>query len=290
MRNLYLIDRGHDRPDHHHPSVPYHRVIVACNGRVARWEAGDTADGATVWQLLAGDLDGSGWLLIRWRGLDVDYGAVARSSTLPDGSHTGFWHPGRDDAAAAPAPGIEAVRADAVLSETARLIAGALDSEVSGIQHDCWPEDSGIAARVGRSIGHVRRCLKELEDAGWVSRGYSRSAPNGRRITLNWRRPGGKVAPADPGRIGDPWDLLRGAVWWSTRPLPPGLDRAGVRILPSELTDPDLSTHRVIAYSEAAATGPDSGVRPLGYRYTLDLTASNRAARSGRERQLLLIE
>jgi hypothetical protein len=62
--------------------------------RQGRPAAGDSSDGATVWQHFGWSCDGSGLLLIRWKGLDVDYGHHVRGSALPDGSHSGFYHEG----------------------------------------------------------------------------------------------------------------------------------------------------------------------------------------------------
>jgi DNA-binding MarR family transcriptional regulator len=281
-KNLYLIDRGHDRPSQFHPDTPYHRVLVACNGKVARHEAGDTGDGATVWQLFAGDLDGSGWLLIRWKGLDVDYGSLVRTWTLPDGSHTAFYHPGRPEPGTPVGNWLDRLVADPLLGPTARAVASDLFDYREDGGDTCCPSDAQIGKDVGKSVGHVQRCLKDLEDSGWIVREKTDEEKAGRRIRLTTPPPAGQS-------IIDPWELLEGAIWWSTKPLPPNLASAGVVLSPDSLTDTDLRTHREIEECESFVLDKLNDVRSLGYRYTLDLDRSNREGRSPRERQLLLI-
>jgi hypothetical protein len=85
--HIWLIKRG-PRPEHH--NAPFHPVIVCGKKRIAKWEAGATDSKAWVWQW---DCDGSGFLLCRWNGFDVDYGHIVREvGPLPDGTHTGFFH------------------------------------------------------------------------------------------------------------------------------------------------------------------------------------------------------
>lgn len=60
----------------------------------AQREAGWSGDFATVWERGTHLNDGSGFLLVRWKGLEIDYGHVVRTFALPDGSiGTGFCHP-----------------------------------------------------------------------------------------------------------------------------------------------------------------------------------------------------
>lgn len=80
-RCLYLIRRG-PRPVYYR--APWHQVIVCAERAVARQEAGCTADLSDVWTKEADR--SSGLLLLRWRGLDIDYGPIVRSMPLPDGS------------------------------------------------------------------------------------------------------------------------------------------------------------------------------------------------------------
>lgn len=93
--SLYFIDRGHDKPDWH--KAPYHRYLLCTMRKVAKWQAGWTGDGATVWSRSTAALGGEGFLLERWRGFDIDYGHVVRTVTLPDGTESAFVHPHKDE-------------------------------------------------------------------------------------------------------------------------------------------------------------------------------------------------
>ncbi len=100
-RTLYLIRRGPDFAKGYHASlVPdsAHRVIVCTRKHTARWEAGWTGDGATMWERPATD-DGCGFLLIRWQGFDIDYWHLVRGGECPDGMPMGFCHPGNPEPA-----------------------------------------------------------------------------------------------------------------------------------------------------------------------------------------------
>lgn len=94
MKSLFLIDRGVPGPNFT-PGPAYRRVLWADSSRVARRLAGDTAAGASAWQNFGSHNRANGLLLVRWRGLDVDYGVEFHASALPDGTLTGFHH--RDD-------------------------------------------------------------------------------------------------------------------------------------------------------------------------------------------------
>lgn len=91
MKSLFLIDRGAP-PENFTPSPIYRRVIVSDGSRVARRVAGDTAEGCSVWQNFGTRNKNKGLLLIRYRGLDVDYGVELRRSILPGGTPSGFHH------------------------------------------------------------------------------------------------------------------------------------------------------------------------------------------------------
>lgn len=93
-RVLYFIDRAREKPEHH--VAPYHRYLICTDRKRAFWEAGDTHDGAWIWQRDTIANDGCGWLLLRWKGLDIDHGTVVRGGELPDGAIMGFTHPHRD--------------------------------------------------------------------------------------------------------------------------------------------------------------------------------------------------
>lgn len=87
--NLYLIKRG-PRPSYH--KAPFHPVVLCCKKRLAKIEAGCTGDRAWVWDRDSHLMNGLGFLLVRWEGLDIDYGHIVRHFVLPDGTKTGFHH------------------------------------------------------------------------------------------------------------------------------------------------------------------------------------------------------
>jgi hypothetical protein len=91
MQSLFLIDRGQPGPDFT-PGPTWRRVVIADSSRTARRLAGDTADGCTVWQNFGRHNQQKGLLLVRWMGLDVDYGTSFHPSVLPGGMPTGFHH------------------------------------------------------------------------------------------------------------------------------------------------------------------------------------------------------
>lgn len=106
-------------------------------------------------------------------------------SNLP----TGPVPAGRGRCASRNADGLDALMADPHIGSTAKAIAVALVRNWAWYKDHCWPSDRSIAARVGRSVGHVQRCLRRLEAAGWVVREKTGDVPTGRRIWLAWRRP-----------------------------------------------------------------------------------------------------
>src|SRR3954454_7112729 len=104
-------------------------------------------------------------------------------------------------------PGLDALLADPALGSTAQTIAIALVKHWAWYKDHCWPSDETIAKKIGKSPGHVQRCLRQLELAGWIRREHTSAVPCGRRIWLLWRRPdagqGARPAPA-PVRTGEP--------------------------------------------------------------------------------------
>lgn len=81
---LYLIKRG-PKPDHH--TAPFHPVIVTEKKSVALWQAGNTRSHSWVWTK---ERDAhSGWLLVRWCGLDIDYKPVVAGERCPMGRRWG---------------------------------------------------------------------------------------------------------------------------------------------------------------------------------------------------------
>jgi hypothetical protein len=87
-RAIYLVKRG-PRPSY--AKASWHPVIVASRKHTAEWEAGWTGDGAWVWEHNKRE-GGSGWLLCRWAGLDINYGHIVRGCVLPDGTKAGIEH------------------------------------------------------------------------------------------------------------------------------------------------------------------------------------------------------
>lgn len=85
---LYLVKRG-ERPDYH--KAPYHPVIICDKKRIALWESMGSDKHCWVWMQPSGHGNGAGWLLVKWNGLDVDYGVTVHRIVLPDGSEGGFW-------------------------------------------------------------------------------------------------------------------------------------------------------------------------------------------------------
>src|SRR5258707_94315 len=61
-------------------------------------------------------------------------------------------------------PGLNAILADPGLGATAKLIVVALVKNWAWVKDHAWPSDETIAARIGKSSGHVQRCLRELEE------------------------------------------------------------------------------------------------------------------------------
>jgi hypothetical protein len=88
IRTIYLIKRG-ERPSYH--KAPFHPVILCTLKRIAQWEAGSSSDHAWVWTNGLPGKPGVGWLLERWNGFDIDYGAVVHGFNLPDGTPAAFW-------------------------------------------------------------------------------------------------------------------------------------------------------------------------------------------------------
>ena len=67
-------------------------------------------------------------------------------------------------------PGLDDILADPNLSSTAKAIITVMIRNWAWVKDHCWPSDATLAARVGKSVGHVQRCLRELELAGRIRR------------------------------------------------------------------------------------------------------------------------
>ena len=87
--SLYLVKRR-EKPIFHRAT--FHPVILCTRQHTAMWEAGWSGDGACVWTRDAFKKDIGGWLMVRWCGLDIDYGHIVRNLTLPDGTTGAFVH------------------------------------------------------------------------------------------------------------------------------------------------------------------------------------------------------
>lgn len=89
INSIYLIKRG-PRPEYHR--APFHPIVICDHLKIAKWEAGWTGEGATVWENCDVKYLSAGWLLGRWKGFDIDYGHVVRHLSLPDGTQSAFCH------------------------------------------------------------------------------------------------------------------------------------------------------------------------------------------------------
>ena len=108
---------------------------------------------------------------------------------------------GRGESALPRDPGLDRLLADPNLGSTAKNIATVLVKHWAWVKDHCWPSDHSIAEKVGKSQGHVQRCLRQLEDAGWIARQRTDQVPTGRLIWLAWRCPTtSKGAQGDPRR------------------------------------------------------------------------------------------
>ena len=106
---------------------------------------------------------------------------------------------GRGVAALPHDPGLDAILADPGLSSTAKALVTVMIRNWAWSKDHCWPSDATLAKKVGKSVGHVQRCLRELERAGRIEREHTDAVPNGRRIWLLWRCPGPRAGAAGPG-------------------------------------------------------------------------------------------
>ena len=100
---------------------------------------------------------------------------------------------GRGVAALPNDPGLDAILADPGLSSTAKALITVMIRNWAWYKDHCWPSDATLAKKVGKSIGHVQRCLRELERAGRIERERTAAVPNGRRIWLLWRCTGDRA-------------------------------------------------------------------------------------------------
>jgi hypothetical protein len=93
---------------------------------------------------------------------------------------------------------LDRILSDPALGSTSKAIVVALAHHWAWKRPYCWPSDRTIAAKVGRSPGHVQRCLRELERSGFIRREATPEVPNGRRIWLRWREPAPSAGAQTP--------------------------------------------------------------------------------------------
>src|SRR3954453_2999345 len=74
-------------------------------------------------------------------------------------------------------PGLDEILADPTLSSTAKAIIIVMVKNWAWSKDHCWPCDKTLAAKVGKSVGQVQRCLQELEQAGWIRRERTDAVP-----------------------------------------------------------------------------------------------------------------
>ena len=95
-------------------------------------------------------------------------------------------------------PGLDDILADPNLTSTAKALITVMVRNWAWFKDDCWPSDATLAARLGMSVGHVQRCLRELERAGRIFRERTAAVPNGRRIWLLCAAPAAAPCAPDP--------------------------------------------------------------------------------------------
>jgi hypothetical protein len=133
---------------------------------------------------------------------------------------------GRGESALPNDPGLDAILADPNLSSTAKALVTVIVRNWAWYKDHCWPSDETLAKKVGKSVGHVQRCLRELERAGRIERERTDAVPNGRRIWLLWRCPGD--------RAGARWDPA------PARTTPAAPARSERVVIVNEGTEPEI--------------------------------------------------
>jgi len=85
-KNFYLVIRG--KKSAHH-KAPYHPIILCTRRHTADWESHRTSEGHTVIVCMAPDsLSCSNWLVVKYKGYDIDYRTVTANFKLFDGKRT----------------------------------------------------------------------------------------------------------------------------------------------------------------------------------------------------------
>lgn len=95
-----------------------------------------------------------------------------------------------------------------------RLVLLSLANHANGTDYECWPSAELIAWETNLSLDHVRRCLRALDNAGWITRKVNAAPderiPADRRPNLYRIVPGvqrrvrANVLPVESARVGDP--------------------------------------------------------------------------------------
>ena len=80
--------------------------------------------------------------------------------------------------------GIDRIIADPNITASAKIVIISLVRNWAWHKPSCFPSDATIAGKIGMSPGHVQRCLRELEIAGYIRR---EQTPRCRVIWLLWR-------------------------------------------------------------------------------------------------------
>lgn len=163
-------------------------------------------------------------------------------------------------------PGLDRLLADPDLGSTAKTIATVLVKHWAWVKPSCWPSDRTIAAKVGKSQGHVQRCLRQLEDAGYIHRQHTDEVPTGRLIWLTWRCPAtgqsaqGGTAPAREGLSAPARDkqvvVVRGEVEWEEITIPERQRPEPLPPAPPDIPAPEPEPIVATAPVEVAAPSP----------------------------------
>ena len=148
---------------------------------------------------------------------------------------------------------------DPTISPTDKAILLVLAGHAWGGKDSAWPSNATVAAKVGRSPGHVKRRLGVLERLGLIRREATGENRTGRLIRLLWRpSPDAPVPPGDGASARPESDSIQGkkkeraaaaATPTDGSPPPPG---NGEGVPPASAED--------LALWQAWASGSDDGL------------------------------
>ena len=86
-----IDERNQDRSGWHESVQRDTPRVIVCGDKYSYMtQRGDSTDGFTCWE--KANEPSSGFLLTRWKGLDIDYGGVIKAVKLPDGTEAAFVH------------------------------------------------------------------------------------------------------------------------------------------------------------------------------------------------------